>query len=159
MAPTDLCVDGYVSRIATGLCADFPLKRVAIFGSLVQRELPRKRVRDCRRFTIPPPPPPRLRRAELGTSLYTREAFCKCEQCSITVLWVVRRRLCVGDGGPFVNGPYGLCDFPPNGAAFREPVGAGASTARLCVRDGILTRLASRARSPLRVCAFTRQTV
>jgi len=64
----------------TGLCVEFLLKRVAIFGSLVQRELPRKRVRDCQRFTIPPPPPPRLRRAELGTSLYTREAFCECEQ-------------------------------------------------------------------------------
>ena len=92
-----LCADGYASGIATGLCVEFLLKRVAILGSLVQRELPRKRVRDCPRFTIPPPPLPRLRRAELGTSLYTREAVVSANNAVIP--------------------PYGLCNFPPNGAA------------------------------------------
>ena len=103
-----------------GLCVDFLLKRVATFGSLVQRELPRKRVRDCQRFTIPPPLPSRLRRAELSTSLYTREAFCKCEQRGNTALRVcafTRQTVRV-----FVNNAATLA-FPKEGKGDRDSGG------------------------------------
>jgi len=78
----------------TGLSADFPLKRVAILDSLVQRELPHKRVRDCRRFTIL-----RLSRHAYG------------EPSSAPPFTQGRRFVSANNT---VIPPYGLCGFPLN---------------------------------------------